>query len=150
VTGNVHCDKDIYLTNADCAEEWDLAPEQRALPGSVMVLDGNGRLEACASAYDSKVVGVISGAGRYRPALVLDRQSEVTGRVNLAVLGKVYCMADASYGPITVGDLLTTSPTPAHAMRSTDRHRSFGSVIGKALGPLAAGCGLIPVLVALQ
>jgi hypothetical protein len=150
VTGNVHCDKDIYLTNADCAEEWDLAPGQRGLPGSVMVLDDAGRLEACASAYDHRVVGVLSGAGRYRPAIVLDRQGDAVGRGNLAVLGKVYCLADAAYGPILVGDLLTTSPTPAHAMRSADRDRSVGSGIGKALGSLTAGKGLIPVLVALQ
>jgi len=150
VTGNVHCDKDIYLTNADCAEEWDLAPAQRAIPGSVMVLDDDGRLEACASAYDSRVVGILSGAGRFRPAVVLDRQAGIPDRANLAVLGKVHCLADAAHGPISVGDLLTTSPTPAHAMRSTDRARSFGSVIGKALGPLSVGSGLIPVLVALQ
>lgn len=148
--GDVEVTGDLRLTNADCAEEWDIAPAQQALPGSVMVLDDEGRLEVCTSGYDRKVVGVLSGAGQYRPAIVLDRQGDTTDRRNLAVLGKVYCMADASYGPISVGDLLTSSPTPAHAMRSGDRERSFGSVIGKALGPLPDGNGLIPILVALQ
>lgn len=148
--GDVEVTGDVRLMNADCAEEWDLAPAEEAVPGSVMVLDADGRLEVCTSAYDPKVVGVLSGAGGYRPALVLDRQSEGTGRRNLAVLGKVCCMVDAAYGSISVGDLLTSSPTPAHAMRASDRDRSFGSVIGKALGPLRDGSGCIPILVALQ
>jgi hypothetical protein len=35
-------------------------------------------------------------------------------------------------------------------MKAGDRDRAFGAVIGKALRPLAAGQGLIPILVALQ
>jgi len=49
-----------------------------------------------------------------------------------------------------VGDLLTTSPTPGHAMRADDPGRAFGAVLGKALRPLADGQGLVPILVALQ
>jgi hypothetical protein len=52
--------------------------------------------------------------------------------------------------PIEVGDLLTTSPTPGHAMKATDPVRAFGAVIGKALRALGDGQGLIPILVALQ
>ncbi|MFD0325591.1 hypothetical protein [Lysobacter gummosus] len=57
---------------------------------------------------------------------------------------------DADYAAISAGDLLTSSPTPGHAMRAVDRDAAFGAVIGKALQPLADGRGLIPVLVALQ
>jgi hypothetical protein len=46
--------------------------------------------------------------------------------------------------------MLTTSSTPGHAMRATDPGRAFGAVIGKALGSLPSGRGLVPVLVALQ
>jgi len=46
--------------------------------------------------------------------------------------------------------MLTTSPTPGHAMLATDPTRSFGAVIGKALGSLSSGRGLVPVLVALH
>ncbi len=53
-------------------------------------------------------------------------------------------------GAIAFGDLLTTSETPGHAMRAADPLRAFGSVIGKALAPLAEGDGLIPILVALR
>jgi hypothetical protein len=56
---------------------------------------------------------------------------------------------DGGYGAIEVGDLLTTSPTPGHAMKATDPSRAFGAVLGKALKPWAAGRGLIPILVAL-
>ena len=51
---------------------------------------------------------------------------------------------------IEIGDLLTTSPTPGHAMKADDPLKAFGTVIGKALRPLAAGQGLLPILIALQ
>jgi hypothetical protein len=57
---------------------------------------------------------------------------------------------DAAFGAIEVGDLLTTSPTPGHAMKATDQLKAFGSVIGKAMRPLESGRGLIPILIALQ
>lgn len=68
----------------------------------------------------------------------------------VALLGKVYCKADAQLSPIEVGDLLTTSPTPGHAMKAENPLAAFGSVIGKALAPLKGGQGLIPILIALQ
>jgi hypothetical protein len=68
----------------------------------------------------------------------------------IALMGKVYCKVDASLAPIEVGDLLVTAPTPGHAMKAMDPSRAFGAVVGKALRPLAAGRGLIAVLVALQ
>ena len=68
----------------------------------------------------------------------------------VALMGKVYCFADATYGPINLGDRLTTSPTPGHAMRATDAEQASGAVIGKALGGIESGTGMIPVLVTLQ
>ncbi|MDQ6868706.1 MAG: hypothetical protein M3178_09985 [Pseudomonadota bacterium] len=108
---------DVILGNADCAEDFDLSAAADADPGCVMVLNGNGTLRQCTIAYDNHVVGVLSGAGDYRPGLVLDRHPELKGRAPLALMGKVYCKVDASYAPIAIGDLLTTSPTPGHAMR---------------------------------
>ena len=57
---------------------------------------------------------------------------------------------DADAAPIAVGDLLTTSATPGHAMKAVDHGRAFGALLGKALASLPSGKGLIPVLVALQ
>jgi hypothetical protein len=66
------------------------------------------------------------------------------------LLGKLYCKVDAQSSPIEVGDLLTTSCIPGHAMKASDPRKAFGSVIGKALRPLKEGRGLIPILIALQ
>jgi hypothetical protein len=57
---------------------------------------------------------------------------------------------DTRFGSIDVGDLLTTSPNPGHAMKASDPLKAFGAVIGKALRPLNEGQGLIPILIALQ
>ena len=107
-------------------------------------------LEPSARAYDKRVAGVISGAGEYKPGIVLDKQHGMPNRRPVALLGKVYCKVDAQFGAIEVGDLLTSSPTSGHAMRADDPIRAFGAVIGKALRPLAAGRALIPILIALQ
>jgi hypothetical protein len=55
---------------------------------------------------------------------------------------------DASYGSIAPGDLLVASPTPGFAMRATSP--AVGTIIGKALGALESGSGLIPVIITMQ
>jgi hypothetical protein len=148
--GHVEVTGDIRLTNADCAEDFDVLEAEQVEPGTVMVIDEAGALQQSQRAYDKKVAGVVSGAGGYKPGIVLDRQQSQQTRQPIALLGKVYCKVDAQYGAIEVGDLLTTSPTPGHAMKATDTVRAFGAVIGKALQGMAQGQGMIPVLVALQ
>jgi hypothetical protein len=140
---------DVKLLGGDLAEEFDVVGELDAEPGSVMVLAGDDQVRVSDHAYDRRVAGVVSGAGSRRPGLILDRQSR-SGRRPLALTGKVWCKVDADWAPVALGDLLTTSQTPGHAMRATDPARAFGSVIGKALGSLDAGRGLVPILVALQ
>jgi hypothetical protein len=140
----------IVLANADCAADFDIAGLEKAEPGTVMVLNSEGALRRSEQAYDKRVVGVISGAGSYKPGIVLDKQESSKNRQPIALMSKVYCKVDASYGAIEVGDLLTTSPTTGHAMKADDPMKAFGSVIGKALLPLASGEGLIPILIALQ
>lgn len=149
--GNVVITGDIALINAaDCAEEFDVDDLAESEAGTLMVLGDAGTLEPCSVANDSRVIGVVSGAADYRPGLILDRKSGATNRRPIALMGKVFCKVDADHGGIRAGDLLTSSPTVGHAMRVTDRDAAFGAVIGKALAPLAAGQGMIPVLVALQ
>ena len=101
-------------------------------------------------ADDKRVAGVISGAGDYKPGIVLDKQPSQSSRQPIALLGKVFCKVDAQYGAIGIGDLLTTAPTPGHAMKAGDPFKAFGAVIGKALRAWADGEGLIPILIALQ
>ena len=149
--GDVEVTGDIRLANADCAEDFDIADADSVEPGTVMVLgDDEGALYQSHQPYDKRVAGVVSGAGNYKPGIVLDKRHSQSNRIPIALLGKVYCKADARYGSIEVGDLLTTSASPGHAMKAADPFKAFGAVIGKALRPLKEGQGLIPILIALQ
>jgi hypothetical protein len=139
---------DIVLMNADCAENFEVS--ESVEPGTVMVLGDDGSLRSSDSAYDTRVAGVVAGAGSYRPGIVLDGGASGDNRLPISLVGKVFCKVDDSNGAIEVGALLTTSTTPGHAMRASDAGRAFGAVIGKALAPHPRGNGLIPVLVGLQ
>jgi len=150
MAGTLSVAKDVVLTGADCAEHFDIVQDARCEPGTVMAISTDGALDVSSHAYDKKVAGVISGAGSYRPAVILDKQSADEGRPPVALFGKVYCKVDAQYAAIEVGDLLTTSDTAGHAMKACDAGRAFGAVIGKALGGLTDGRGLIPILISLQ
>ncbi len=157
--GDVAVTGDLILTGGDVAEQFDVATALRSVdevgPGTVVVLDDEGALAPCTQPYDSCVAGVVSGAGDRVPALILDRHDEPTeagggaGQREVAVMGKVWCQANAFDRAIRVGDLLTTSSTPGHAMTAVDREAAFGAVLGKALTPLATGAGLVLVLVGL-
>jgi hypothetical protein len=150
VTGDVNVKGDVILTGKDCAEEFDSSSVIE--PGTVVIIDGSGELQVSRTAYDQRVAGVISGAGSFRPGIILgkDEQGSSGHRMPLALSGKVYCKVDAQFSRVEVGSLLTTSTTPGHAMKATDRDKAFGTVIGKALAGLESGRGLIPILVALQ
>ena len=141
---------DVLLTGADCAEQFDVAGILPPEPGTVVVIDQSGALRECDEPYDKKVAGVVSGAGEYKRSLVLDNRHSGGTRVRVALVGKVYCKVDANYSPIEVGDLLTSSMTPGHAMKAKEPHRAFGAIIGKALKSQTSGTGLIPILVAMQ
>jgi len=158
--GDVIVTGDVKLTGADLAEHFEVTPAFACgpdtigpgaiEPGTVVVLDGVDRVRISESAYDRRVAGVVSGGGGYRPGVVLDHQGGLPGRQPLALVGKVFCKVDASYGAIEIGDMLTTSPTPGHAMKASDPTAAFGAVLGKAMAPIRDGKGLIPILVALQ
>lgn len=149
VTGKLFVRGDVQLAGGDVAEEFGVVGARAVEPGSVVVLVGDDRVRVSDQAYDPRVAGVVSGAGGYRPALVLDRRADAD-RCPLALTGKVWCKVDADFAPVELGNLLTTSATPGHAMRVSDPNRAFGAVIGKALGSMRSGRGLLPVLVALQ
>jgi len=149
VTQHVIVHGDVLCTGGDLAEEFTAVGLLPADPGNVVVLAGDGQVRVSEEPYDRRVAGIVSGAGNYRPGIVLDRQTDAN-RCPLALTGKVWCKVDADCAPIETGDMLTTSSTPGHAMRASDHARAFGAVIGKALTSLPAGRGLILVLVSLQ
>lgn len=151
ISRDLFVDGDITLANvADFAEDFGVEDADRAEPGTVVVLVADDLLRISDKPYDTRVAGVVSGAGRFRPGIVLDRRSDRSGRLPIALLGKVFCKVDADLGRIDVGDMLTTSSTAGHAMRVADRHQALGAVLGKAMAPLAAGRACIPVLACLQ
>ena len=51
---------------------------------------------------------------------------------------------------ITYDNLLVTSSLAGHAMRGTERSKMLGAVVGKALGSLEHGTGVVDMLVILQ
>lgn len=158
VAGSVTVAGELLVARADVAEQFDvtslLGDADEVGPGTVVVLDHEGALTPCTQAYDRCVAGVVSGAGDRVPALVLDRREhpeagEGTWRRAVAVVGKVWCQANASSQPIRVGDLLTTSSMRGHAMVAANRDEAFGAVLGKALTPLTSGTGMVLTLVGL-
>jgi hypothetical protein len=150
--GDVKVTGDIQLVGpgGDCAEEFVVNSVDNIDPGTVMVLTEEGSIEPSHYAYDKKVSGVISGAGNYKAGILLGKQQSESARVPIGLMGKAYCKVDANYCSVRIGDLLTTSDTPGHAMMAADQFRAFGAVIGKALSSLKTGKGLIPILIALQ
>ena len=143
VTGDIEVTGDVFLTGQDYAEELTVSDPSVA-PGMVVVLDEHGQVRPCAADHDTRVAGIVSGAGGLKPALVLDRHE---GGAAVALMGKAWCMADAGPAPIRPGDVLTTSSTLGHAQRVTNVNGAAGALIGKALTSLAAGAGLVLVFV---
>jgi hypothetical protein len=89
--------------------------------------------------------------GPSAPAALTANGNAIAARQHLSVVthGAFKTVkADASGGPIKPGDLLVASPTAGCAMKASSP--APGTIIGKALGELAAGAGAIPVMVTLQ
>ena len=81
----------------------------------------SGNLVVSQKAYDRTVAGIVSGAGGVKPGMLMGQQGTMAdGEHPVALTGRAYCRADASKGPITPGDLLTTSDVAGHAMKVTD------------------------------
>jgi hypothetical protein len=139
------------LGGADLAEPFEMSSAE--LPkGAVVVIDeaNPGSLKLSTRAYDARVAGVVSGANGIAPGISLKQQGTADRGQNVALTGRVYVQADASLGDINPGDLLTTSDTPGHAMKVMDHSKAQGAILGKAMGRLQDGRGLVLVLVTLQ
>jgi hypothetical protein len=136
---------------ADLSEQFDISGVVK--PGMIVSIDANyiGKLRISDKEYDPTVAGVVSGAGGVKPGMLMGQANSIAdGAYAVALTGRVYCLVDADYGAIKPGDLITTSNTPGHGMKASDRDRAHGTVIGKAMSPLVEGKGLVLVLVNLQ
>jgi hypothetical protein len=150
VVGNIHVTGNINAKYQDVAE-W-VPSTQSLAAGTVVVLDTTrpNHVVASSSAYDTRVAGVVSA----RPGVLLGERGE--GKLMVATTGRVRVKVDATRGPVRVGDLLVTSDREGVAMKSEpvavgDRPMHLpGTLIGKALEPLAGDVGEILVLLSLQ
>lgn len=150
VVGDIKVSGNLAAKYQDVAE-W--VPARGDLPpGTVVSLDTTrpNAVVASARAYDTRVAGVVSP----QPGLILGEGGE--GKVMVATTGRVKVKVDATRCPVKIGDLLVASPKSGVAMVSRPRkvggtwmHRP-GTIIGKALEPLANGEGEILVLLSLQ
>jgi hypothetical protein len=156
VTGNVNVSGSITAASVIGAVYQDIAEwvpaTTKVTPGTVVVLNPavSNEVMPSSQAYDTGVAGVVSA----QPGVILGRAGE--GKAAIATTGRVKVMVDAKKTGIHVGDLLVTSDELGVAMRSEPMEingRKFhqpGTVLGKALEPLASGRGEILVLLSLQ
>jgi hypothetical protein len=137
----------------DYAESVDVAGVRTSYePGDVLVIGPDNGSDVIKSneSYSTLVIGVYST----KPGVVGRRQTTnlrmSKTEVPMAMIGIVPTKVSAENGPIKRGDLLVTSSTPGYAMKGTDLSKMLGAVIGKALGNLDSGSGLIEVVITLQ
>ncbi len=140
----------LHITGADLAEHFPMASELE--PGTVVAIDREHPGQLCISrtAYDRTVAGVVSGAGDLPTGALLGNLPGQDTASPVALSGRVWVKCDATRHPIVAGDLLTSAERAGHAMKAADHGRAQGAIIGKAMTPLAAGQGLVLVLVSLQ
>ena len=113
-------------------KDFDVLESEQSEPGTVMVIEQEGKIAAKQHTLRQESCGCyIRELGDYKPGLVLDKKQSRNIRKSVSLMGKVYCKVDAQCSPIEVGDLLTISATPGHAMKASEPIRVFGSVIGR-------------------
>ncbi|GEM_PF-1656051 len=152
-THDIEAEGTIWSRHGLETEPRDLAelfPSSQGLqPGDVVCLSPDGGLARSDKQNDTRVAGVVST----EPAIVLGFDPASKQLFPLALAGRVPCKVVDENGPIRPGDLLTSSSTPGHAMRASsisigdvEIHRP-GTIIGKALGSLEGGEGIVDLLI---
>ncbi len=141
------------LSGGDYAESVNVSGDrERYEPGDVLVIDPatEGNFLKSSAPYSTAVTGIYST----KPGVVGRRQltakAHMKEEVPLAMTGIVPTKVSAENGPIKPGDLLVTSSKPGYAMKGTDRTQMLGAVIGKAIGRLDSGLGVVEAVVTLQ
>jgi hypothetical protein len=165
VVGNVHTSGSIIfgdgstqatawtgsLCGGDYAESVNVSDSRANYePGDVLVIDSKapGKFLKSVEPYSTLMMGIYFT----KPGVIGRRQASPKGaeEVPMAMIGIVPTKVSTENGPIAPGDLLVSSSTPGYAMKGTDRSRMLGSILGKALGSLDEGKGVIEVGVTLQ
>lgn len=153
-TGKGFFDNGTQAGGADVAELFDPIGDVSAYsPGDVLVIAPESARSIAISQrpYSTRVAGVYAT----KPGVLLTEASnedDVTGKLPLGVVGVIPTKVSTENGPIHIGDLLVTSPTPGHAMRGSIRaiRRHPGCILGKALDNFDGSRGVIRVLVGVR
>jgi hypothetical protein len=132
-TGNVTAGNvaasNFNSTSADLAEKY--TSDQAYPPGTVLVFGGTSQVTACVNSEDHRAAGVVSTLPAY---LMNTELSDVA--VAVALAGQVPCLV---VGPVSKGDVLTTSTVTGHAKKLDFSLFRPGCVIGKALEECGPG-----------
>jgi hypothetical protein len=140
------------LCGGDYAESVDVTGDRKHYePGDVLVVDADnpGSFLKSSEPYSMAVAGIYST----KPGVIGRRKTDeekAKAEVPMAMVGIVPTKVTTENGAIRPGDVLVTSSTVGYAMKGTDRSRLAGAIVGKALGKLQEGTGIIDVLVSLQ
>ncbi len=131
----------------DLAERVDIASDDTAEAGDVMIVDPNSpdTYRRSSTSYDSAVAGVISS----NPTIVVGK-GKTDYTANLAMVGRVPVKVVNENGSIQRGDLLVASSRPGYAMKydpTLDVSSKVVGIIGIALDPLTAEQGKIAALI---
>jgi hypothetical protein len=142
-------------------ERFKVDPKGQYEVGDLLVIDPNSPyLVLSSEPNDTKVIGVVGPSLDYKDGELMvivfgwhGAKPAENDSESVRVVARI--KVDASYGPIRRGDLLTSSPTPGHAMKAqpvkiggVEIYRP-GTIIGKALEGLSEGRGLIEVFIVL-
>lgn len=124
--GNTYTDAAYNVSAADLAELYDPASGENLKPGDLVSVSSGTKVKKTSSAYDAKVLGVVST----EPGIKLgNTDSTNSGKIPVALSGRVPVKVSGENGPISVGDELSPSSVAGVAMKAA----SYGAVIGKAL-----------------
>ncbi len=163
--GNIWIDGSLHTGGADFAEM--ILLEGQAEPGDVLVVSPNldRAVVKSSKANDTAVAGVYSinpgivgGSGAVEEQLNVQGEASLfdsagimksqNGYIPVGITGIVQVKVTAANGPIHRGDMLTTSDLPGFAMLATEP--TFGAILGKAMGELLEGEGVIDVMLLLK
>lgn len=137
----------ILDDGSDLAENFYFSDASDIAPGMVVAIDASaqpGILKKSTMAYDSRVIGVVSGANGLSPGAVIGE-----GDHPVALAGRVWVYTDASYEAVQPGDWLASSNTPGYAMKAANSMRD--GIIGKAMTSLSRGKkGYVLMMIALR
>ena len=136
----------IFQGTASSARYADLAERYEAdailEPGTVVCFGGEKEITACDHENDHSVAGVVSTDPAYMMNSAAGNNDThpyiaLTGRVPVKVVG-----------PVAKGDLLVASGVKGHAM--ANNNAKAGTIIGKAIGSIDSGEGVVEALINLM